>query len=145
MQCFKMYHRPPKSIFLLRMAGKWYDRMMFSLGSFLVTNNRVFRCVRQERISLRGSVRPSVSPSVSTSVSQSVRPSVTPVQKPRFSAVFGQGEIPYWNIWSTNMFWEPPLLVSRFAVCLSICHCKYVTWSIYAKTQSGRIIARSGL
>ena len=37
----------------------------------------IFRCVRQERISKRGSVRPSV----------------TPVQKPRFSAVFGHSEI----------------------------------------------------
>ena len=49
------------------------------------TAHGIFRCVRQERISLRGSVRPSVR--------RSVGPSVTPVNKPRFSAVFGHDEI----------------------------------------------------
>ena len=71
----------------------------------------VFRCVRQERISIRGSVRPSV------------RMSVTQVQKPRFSIVFGHCEILYWNKWSTNMFWEPPLLLLKSfhpSVCPSI-------------------------
>ena len=53
------------------------------------------------RISIRGSVRPSVGPSV------------TQVLKPRFSAVFGRVEILYWNKWSTNIFWEPPLLFSH--------------------------------
>ena len=66
----------------------------------------VFRCVRQERISIRGSVRPSIRPSA--------RPSVTPVQKPHFSDVLGHGEVLKWNKWSTNMFWECPLLLSRF-------------------------------
>ena len=75
------------------------------------------------RISIRGFVRPSVRPSVGPSV----RPSVTPVQKPRFSAVFGHGEILHWNKWSTNMFWEPPLLLSCFTrlfvhLSLRICH-----------------------
>ena len=51
----------------------------------------VFRCVRQERISIRGSVRRSVGPSVRPSV----RMSVTQVQKPRFLAVFSHGEILY--------------------------------------------------
>ena len=59
------------------------------------------------RISIRGSVRPSV------------RRSVTPVQKPRFPDVFGRGEILYWIKWSTNVFWEPPLLLCRF-ICLFV-------------------------
>ena len=50
-----------------------------------VIKSQLFRCVRQERISIRGSVRPSVSPSVC--------PSVTPVQKWRFPDVFGHDEI----------------------------------------------------
>ena len=50
----------------------------------------IFRCVRQERISIRGSVRASVRPSIRPSVRRSVGPSVTPVQKPRFSAYFLQ-------------------------------------------------------
>ena len=66
-------------------------RNKFTIDPFL-------RCVRQERISIRGSVCPSVDPSVG--------PSVTPVQKTRFWAVFGHGEILHWNKWSTNMFWE---------------------------------------
>ena len=79
------------------------------------------------RISIIGWVRPSVGPSVRPSVRPSVGPSVTPVQKPRFSAVFGHGEILHWNKWSTNMFWEPPLLLSRFTrlfvhLSLRICH-----------------------
>ena len=41
----------------------------------------ILRCVRQERISIRGSVGPSVGPSV------------TPVRKPRFLAVFSHGDI----------------------------------------------------
>ena len=53
----------------------------------------IFKCVRQERISTRGSVRPSVRRSVRRSVRPSVRPSVTPVRKPRFSAVFSHGDI----------------------------------------------------
>ena len=57
-------------------------------------------------------MRPSIF--IRVSVGPSVRPSVTPVQKPRFSAVFGQGEILYRIKWSTNMFWESPLLLSRF-------------------------------
>ena len=48
----------------------------------------VFRCVRQERISIRGCVRPSVRPSVR----RSIRP-LRLCKKPRFSAVFGHGEI----------------------------------------------------
>ena len=44
----------------------------------------VLRCVRQQRITLRGSVR------------RSGRPSITPVRKPRFSADLGHGEILYW-------------------------------------------------
>ena len=59
-------------------------------------------------------VCPSVRPSVLPSVRPSVRPSITPVQKPRFSAVFGLGEILYWFKRSTNEFWESPLLLSRF-------------------------------
>ena len=60
-------------------------------------------------------------------VCPSVRPSVTPVQKPRFLAVFGHGEIIQRNNWSTNMFWEPPLLLSRIPrlfvyLSLHICH-----------------------
>ena len=82
----------------------------------------------------------SVCPSVGLSVGQSVGQSLTPVQKPRFSAVFGHGEILYWNKWSTNMSWEPfP------PVCSSICLSIYVTWSIHIETQPGRIVAWSGL
>ena len=66
----------------------------------------LFRCVRQERISIWGSVRPSVR----RSVRWSVRRSVT-----RFSAVFGRGDILHWNKCSTNMFWV------FSPVCLSIC------------------------
>ena len=40
----------------------------------------IFRCVRQERISIRGSVRPSVRPSFRPSVGRSVRPSVGPLR-----------------------------------------------------------------
>ena len=73
------------------------------------------------------SVRRSVGPSVCPSVRPSVRRSVTPVQKPRFSAVFGHGEILHWNKWSTSMFWEPPLLLNHFTrlfvhLSLRICH-----------------------
>ena len=55
-------------------------------------------------------------------VSPPVHPSITPVQKPHFSAVFGYGEILLflcWIKWSTNMFWEPPLLLCRF-ICLFV-------------------------
>ena len=51
---------------------------------------------------------------LSVSEGRSVGWSVMPVPKPRFAAVFGHGEILYWNKWSTNMIWEPPLLLSRF-------------------------------
>ena len=64
---------------------------------------------------------------VCPSVRWSVRRSVTPVQNPRTSPVFDHGEILHWNKWSTNMFWEPPLLLSRFTrlfvhLSLHICH-----------------------
>ena len=99
------------------------DRTFLSiiLRDFFHTNNSkmVIRCVRQVCLSVRRSVR--------HSVRSSTRPSVTPLQKLRFSAVFGHGEILHWNKWSTNMFWEPPLLVSRFTrlfihLSLHICH-----------------------
>ena len=69
------------------------------------------------RISTRGPVGPFGH--------QSVRPPITPVQKPRFLAVFGLGEILYWIKWSTNMFWESPLLLSRFI-------CQFVHLSLHS-------------
>ena len=75
-----------------------------------------------------------VCPSVGPSVRPSVRLSVTtPVQKPRFSAVFGHGDILHWNKWSTKMFWEPPLLLSHFTrlfvfLSLHMCHMINTRW-----------------
>ena len=64
-----------------------------------VLNNQipVFRCVLASLYE-GVTVRPSVGPLVRWYVGPSVRPSVrlsvtTPVQKPRFSAVFGHGDI----------------------------------------------------
>ena len=60
-------------------------------------------------------------------VGQSVGPSITPVKKMHSSSVFGHNEILYWNRWSTNLFWEPLLLLCCF-ICLlvrlslHICH-----------------------
>ena len=69
-----------------------------------------------------------VCPSVRPSVRRSVGPSVTPVQKPRFSAVFGHGEILHWNKWSTNMFWESFHPSVRPSVSPYICHMINTRW-----------------
>ena len=61
-------------------------------------------------------------------VGLSVGPSVTPVQKPRFSAVFGYGEILHWNKWSTNMFWESFHPSVRPSVSPYICHMINTRW-----------------
>ena len=65
---------------------------------------------------------------VCPSVGPCVGESVTPMQKPRFSAVFGYGEILHWNKWSTNMFWES----FHPSVCTSassyICHMINTRW-----------------
>ena len=62
------------------------------------------------------------------SVGPSVGRSVTPVQKLRFSAVFGHGDILHWSKRSTNMFWES----LHPSVCPSvspyICHMINTCW-----------------
>ena len=78
----------------------------------------LFRCVRQERISIRGSVRPSVRPSVC----------LLRKCKNRVSRLFLA------TVRSTNMFES----LLHYSVVSSVC-------SIHAETQSGRIAALSVL
>ena len=59
-------------------------------------------------------VYPPIRPSICLSVCPLECPSVACVQKPHFPDVFGHGEILYWNKWSTNVLWEPPLLLCHF-------------------------------
>ena len=135
----------------------------------------VFRCVRQERISLRGSVRPSVIQSVRPSVHpparpsvcSSVRPSVHPPARPSvcstvrlsvrdtcaktaFLGCFWPRWDPlvYWMI--NKRFWEPPLLLSCF-ICLFVHLSLHMSHMFSAKlntrrdTVRTRIVARLGL
>ena len=89
------------------------------------------RCVRQERISIRGSVRPSVGPwrlckkHVSGLYLATVRSYTETIEPTCFESLLHNN------------------LVS--SICSSICLSLNVTWSIHAETQSGRIFARSGL
>ena len=104
---------------------------------------RIFRCVRQERISLRGSVRLSVRPSVRPSVGPLVRLSVRPLRlcKNRNIRLFLATVRSYTETNDQPTCFES--LFSRLFVHLSL-H-TYVTGSIHAETQPGRIVARSGL
>ena len=86
--------------------------------NFFHAKINIFRCVRQERISITEGL----------SVRGSVGMSVTPVQKPRFLAVFGHGEILHWNKWSTNMFWESFHPSVRPSVSPYICHMINTRW-----------------
>ena len=92
------------------------------------------------RISIRGSVRPSVRPSV--------RRSVGPLRlcKNRVSRLFLATVRFYTETNDQPTCFESLLYYSVVSpVCSSICLSIYVTWSIHAETQSGRIFARSGL
>ena len=95
----------------------------------------VFRCVRQERISIRGSVRPSVR--------WTIRPSVGPLRlcKNRVSWLFLATVRPYTETNDQPTCFES--LFTRLFVHLSL-H-TYVIWSTHAETQPGRIVAQSGL
>ena len=95
----------------------------------------LFRCVRQERISIRGFVRRSVRPSV--------RQSVCPLRKckNRISWLFLATVRSYIETNDQPTCFESPF--TRLFVHLSL-H-TFVTWSIHAETQPGRIVARSGL
>ena len=100
------------------------------------------------RISIRGFVRPSVRRSVRPSVGPSVRPSVRPLRlcKNRVSRLFLATVRSYTETNDQPTCFESLLYYSVVSpVCSSICLSVYVTWSIHAETQSGRIFARSGL
>ena len=95
------------------------------------------------RISIRGFVCPSVRPSIRPSVRPSVRYACA---KTAFFGCFRPRWDPTLNLLRDKHDLRASittLVVS--SVCLSICQSIYVTWSIYAETQSGRIVASSGL
>ena len=88
----------------------------------------------------RGSVRQSILPSIHLSD----RMSITSMQKTRFSAVFGHGEILYWIKRSCFESLLDYSVVS--SVCSSICLSIYVTCSIHTETQERRhVVAQLGL
>ena len=60
---------------------------------------------------------PNIEPNI-VSVCQFIRPSIAPVQKPRFLAVFGHGEILYWT--EDNTYSCCRMLLSD--LCLKIKH-----------------------
>ena len=98
--------------------------------------------------SIGPSVGPSVSPSVHPSVGPSVRWSVRPLRlcENRVSRLFLATVRSYTETNDQPTCFESLLYYSVvFTVCLSICLSIYVTWSIHAETQSGRIVSRSGL
>ena len=94
--------------------------------------------------SVRPSIRPSVRPSVHLSVSPSIHPSVclsvTQVQKPCLLAVFGHD--PKLNQMIDRHVLRASLTTFvDLSVYLSVCLSIYVTCSVHAVTQSGRIVA----
>ena len=96
----------------------------------------VFRSVGQERISIRGSVCPLV------------RPSVGPLRlcKNRVSRLFLAAVRSYIKSNDRQICFESLLYYSVVSsVSSSICLSIHVTCSIHAETQSGRIVARSGM
>ena len=103
-------------------------KINFVLPPFPSMAMEVFRCARQECISITGSVCRLVRPSLCLYVTQ--------VLRPRFLAVFGHNKILYWIKWSTNRFWEPPLLLLSFhlSVCPSVY--PYMSHDQYTKRHS---------
>ena len=103
-------------------------KINFVLPPFPSMAMEVFRCARQECISITGSVCRLVRPSLCLYVTQ--------VLRPRFLAVFGHNKILYWIKWSTNRFWEPPLLLLSFhlSVCPSVY--PYVSHDQYTQRHS---------
>ena len=99
LKCRKSKTRTDKPIY--RQAGGWklFVRTLEigqcrifprNLWTILEENlSRVFRCIHQEHISIRGSIHRTIGPSVHPSVS----PSVMHLQKPIFPAVFDQRDI----------------------------------------------------
>ena len=93
---------------------------------------------------VRRSVGPSVRPSVRPSVGRSVGP--LRLCKNRVSRLFLATVRSYTETNDQPTCFESLLYYSVVSpVCSSICLSVYVTWSIHAETQSGRIFARSGL
>ena len=89
-----------------------------------------------------------VCPLVCRSVCPSVRPSVCPLRKckNRVSWLFLATVRSYSETNDQPTCFESLLYDLVFLpICSSICLFIYVTWSIHAKTQPGRIVARSGL
>ena len=98
----------------------------------------LFRCVRQERISIRGSVCPSVGLSICWSIHWLVSP--LRLCKKHVSRLFLATVRSYTKTNDQPTCWVFSPVYS--SICLS--H-TYVTWSIHTESQPGRIVARSGL